>query len=325
MNDLPRTDFVDLQYPDAISFAIDAAHAAAAKDEIDEAVRWFDLCRTLLIRCTPAVPLKHRIDANLKSISDEAERTRNALIEKGSKSADTRVVILGDSLALPRAEEKANFPSSIDATYPGLILSKLQAGPPPRQPSVWTHCQRYFTTNDAVALLETNPDVLAGAHVLIHLGLNDCAVRMFMDNQRLAIGLLPAAIGDKVLSFSRTYRSALVESFPGFSYVPIDQYRANLYRIASLAQDAGAASLTFTSVIVVPWKFWPGTPGVCRNFTTYNLTMMDTAAHVGALVLDVDRLMWQNHVGRTLVKDGMHLSPIGHELLADEWIKLAFG
>lgn len=320
MNEMTRPNFADLQYPDTIALAIDAAHAAAKKDDLDEAVRWFDLCRTLLIRCTPTVALKRRIDANLKSISDEAERSRNALIEKGSKTPTTRVAILGDSLALPRVDEKDNFPHSLDGTYPGLILSKLQ-GEAANKVQVWTHCQRYFTTQDAVMLLEQNPDVLSGAHVIIHLGLNDCAVRMFMDNQRLAIGLLPSEISEKILSFSRTYRAALIQAFPGFSYVPVDQYRANLHRIASIAQDAGAASLTFTTVIVVPWKFWPATPGVCHNFTTYNLAMMDTASQVGANVLDVDRLMWQNNVVRTLNKDGMHLSPIGHELLADAWIK----
>lgn len=324
MSDQPRTDFVDLQYPDAIDFAIDAADAAAMKGAIDEAVRWFDLCRTLLTTCTPAVKLKLRIDTNMQTLSDENKRFHDALLERSSNDADTRMVIIGDSLALPRPEEMKNFPACLDKSYPGMVLNRLQLGGDDRKIRVWALCQRYFSTCDAVELLEANPAILTGAHVLLHLGLNDAALRMFMENQRLAITLLPPAISDKILTFSRQYRNDIIKAFPGFSYVPLPQYRANLHRIASIAQDAGAASLTFTTVIVSPWKFWPTTPDVCRNFTTYNLTMMDAAAHVGANVLDVDRLMWQNHVGRTLVKDGMHLSPIGHELLADAWMKLVF-
>lgn len=321
MSDFPRPNFADLGHPDAIEFAIDAANAAATKGEIDEAVRWFDLCRTLLTSSTPAVKLKLRIDSNMQTICDETKRCHEALLKRSATDADTRMVIIGDSLALPRPEEMQNFPACLDQAYPAMVLNRLQSPEDDRKVSVWAHCQRYFSTSDAVELLEANPDILTGAHVLLHLGLNDAALRMFMENQRLAIALLPPAISDKVLSFSRHYRKEIIKAFPGFCYVPVPQYRANLHRIASIAQDAGAASLTFTTVIVVPWKFWPATPGVCHNFTTYNLAMMDAASQVGAHVLDVDRLMWQNNVVRTLNKDGMHLSPVGHDLLADAWIK----
>lgn len=324
MSSESQVQFSDLKFPADIGYAIDAAHAAAQKGDIDVGVRWFDLCRTLLLSSSPTVPLKRRIDANWKSISGEAERCRDALQKKASQPAKTRIVVLGDSLALPRPEEKENFPASLDNTYPSIILSRVQSAGDLGGGQIWTHCQRYFTTQNAVDLLEQNQDVLAGAHVIFHLGLNDCAVRMFMDDQRLAIGLLPPEIEAKILGFSRTYRAALIRSFPGFSYVPVQQYRANLHRIAAMAKDAGAESLTFTSVVVVPWKFWPGTPGICHNFTTYNLAMMDVAAQVGANVLDIDRLMWQNNVETTLLKDGMHLSPVGHRHVADAWMKMIF-
>ncbi|MCO6179006.1 GDSL-type esterase/lipase family protein [Ciceribacter sp. RN22] len=322
MNEMTRTSFSDMGHPDSIDFAIDAAKAAAEAGALDEAVRWFDLCRTLLTTSAPAVKLKLRLDANMQSIAEEAERCHEALLKRSAThDATTRMVIIGDSLALPRPEEMESFPACLDQAYPGIVLNRLQVPEENKKASVWAHCQRYFTTNDAVELLQANSDVLADAHVLLHLGLNDAALRMFMENQRLAIALLPPPISDKILAFSRQYRREIINAFPGFCYVPVAQYRANLHRIASIAYDAGAASLTFTTVIVVPWKFWPATPGVCHNFTTYNLAIMDVAAEVGANVLDVDRLMWQNNVARTLNKDGMHLSPVGHELLADAWIK----
>ncbi|MBW8321119.1 MAG: SGNH/GDSL hydrolase family protein [Arenimonas sp.] len=324
MSEATPMQVAELAFPDAIGTTIASAHDAAKKGRMDEAVRWFDLCRTLLTTLSPAAALKKRVDANAQGRRREADKFHKAIMDRAASDPGTRVAIFADSLALPRPEEMDAFPGNLESTYPGIINARLQAAPAIKGASVWAHCERYFTTNDLIKLLIEHPESVRDAHVLVHLGLNDCAIRMYMDDQRIAVGLLPDDIANEVLAFSSKYRKALVEAFPYFSYVPIQSFTANLHRIAQMTKSLNARSLTFSTAIVVPEKFWPATPGICRNFTTYNLETMNVAHQVGAKVLDVDRLMWGRDVEISLNKDGMHLSPIGHELLASYWLKSTF-
>lgn len=313
-----------LAYPDGIRTVIASAHTAAEEGRMPEGVRWFDLCRTLLTTLAPAAAVNKRVTANKQGRLREAVKFRQALLDRAASNPKTRVAIFADSLALPRPEEIDAFPENIASFYPGIINARLQAAPALEGASVWAHCQRYLTTDDVLEVLAEHPDSVRDAHVLVHVGLNDCAVRMYMDDQRIALGLLAEETQKEILAFSSKYRSALIEAFPNFSFVPIRKYSTNLHRIAEITRAANSRSLTFTTTIVVPEKFWPATPGTCRNFTTYNMETMNVAHQVGAKVLDVDRLMWGNDVGASLNKDGMHLSSIGHELLATSWLKSTF-
>ncbi|MGE4430279.1 MAG: hypothetical protein AB7E05_05990 [Sphingobium sp.] len=314
----------ELTYPNGIRTIIAAAHAAAQNGRMDEAVRWFDLCRTLLTTIAPAAAVEKRITANLQGRRREAIKFQQTIMDHAASDSETRVAIFADSLALPRPEEMERFPENIESVYPGIITARLQATPTLKGASVWAHCERYLTTDGVIAVLSEYPDSVRDAHVLVHVGLNDYAIRMYMDNQRLALGLLAEDLQKEILAFSSKYRKALIEAFPNFSFVPIQRYSTNLHKIAELTRSANAQSLTFTTTIVVPEKFWPGTPGICRNFTTYNLEAMNVAHQVDAKILDVDRLMWGKGVATSLNADGMHLSPVGHELLATSWLKSIF-
>lgn len=314
----------NLPYAEAISSSIGAAHAAGKAGRIEEALHWFSLCRTMLVTRAPPAQLKARLDRESARMRLEADDDRAILMSRSSPEADTRVTVIADSLGLPRPEELDDLHGALDKTYSGLILSKLQARPNSNGASIDAHCQRFFTTDDAVLLMRERPESLQDAHVLVHLGLNDCAVRMFLTDQRLACDLLPKAISEEVVRFARVYRNQIIAAFPEHQYVPLKRFRANLGLMAELVRRAGGRSLTFCTVIVVPMKFWAGTPGVCRNFSAYNQAVMEEAARAGTGVLDVDRLMWQHGNAATLNKDGMHLSHRGHALLADTYVKNIF-
>lgn len=317
--------FQSLQYADAIDFVIDCAHAAGSAKRFDEAVRWFALCRTMLVARAPADQLRARIASENRRMRAEADNARAKFKARSAADARTRVTIIADSLGLPRPEELSDLDGALDKTYTGLILAKLAATPQMNGAAMDSHCQRYFTTDDAVALMMERPEILQDADVLVHLGLNDCVVRMFLEDQRLACDLLPKPISEKVVGFARVYRAHLVKANPDHQYVPLTRFRANLARMAELFRRAGGRTLTFCTAIVVPVKFWGGTPGVCQNFGAYNQAVYEEAQRYGARVLDVDRIMWQHGNLGTLIKDGMHLSHRGHELFAEYYLKNTFG
>jgi len=240
-----------MSYSDTISSTIDSALAAGSAGRIDEALHWFSLCRTMLVTRAPAAELKARVDRETDRMRLEADNARAILMARSSPDAETRVTVVSDSLGLPRPEEMNDLHEALEKTYSGQILSKLQALPSANGASIDAHCQRFFTTDDAVLLMRERRESLENAHVLVHLGLNDCAVRMFLPDQRLACDLLPKPVSEKVVGFARTYRNQIIRAFPEHRYVSLERFRANLGLMAELVRRAGGRSLTFCTVIVI--------------------------------------------------------------------------
>lgn len=309
-------------FADEIAAVVGGAAEAAAAGRMTEAMRRFDLCRALLVERAPQPALRRRIEAENAQLEAEAARFAALMRARAAPDPARRVMIVADSLGLPRPEESADLAAAAGGVYAGLIHDALAARGPA---AVDAHCQRFFTTDDALALVEANPGRLAGAHLFVHLGLNDCAVRMFMPAQRLAVGLLPPETAAAVVGFARTWRAQIVAAYPEHQYVPLGRFGRNLAAIAAQALRAGAASVAFATILTPPLKFWRRTPQVCRRFTAYNLRIMEVAVETGALVIDIDRLLWHDGVGRLAAPDGMHLAPAGHQATARAFVVGRFG
>ncbi|MTI03952.1 hypothetical protein E1180_00230 [Roseibium denhamense] len=290
----------------------------------EEAVHAFALCRVMLASRASKNELERRVKLEQVKLRTEADQMREHFLGLSSDNPQRRVTVYSDSLGLPRPQEMDAYESTVKLTYSGQLMRLLSEESNGNE-HLDTNCQRFCTTNEVIALMYERPESLKGADVLIHVGLNDCSIRMFMAPQRIACGLLPAAIREKVLEFARVYRVDLVKAFPHHQYVPLDTFQSNLFKIANLTKENGAKSLTFSTIVLVPMRFWPSTPGVVKNFTSYNMAIMQIADQVGANVLEIDRLMWQHGTGSMLDKDGMHLSHRGHEMLADLYLKILRG
>lgn len=316
------TPMTNETYPDTIIEMIANAHHAAEQGDMQTAVRWFDLCRTKVMTLTPQKDLRARIDADTNTHATEAEKVRADYLKQAPFRAKTKIAIFSDSLGLPRPNEYAPDPQAIDKAYPGVIRARIEASAL-GSPRVDSYAQRFLTTDGLVDMLPTRGKSLNDAHVLVHLGLNDCVARIFMTDQRLGMDLLPKETTASMVDFARKYRVPLILAYPEYKYVPLPRFVANLHKIAAICRAEGALSLTFSTITVVPLKFWHATPHQCRNFTAYNLAIMDAAAETDAKVLDVDRLMWSGDPAKTLNPDGMHLSHHGHTVLADAYVKMA--
>ncbi|MXN65576.1 hypothetical protein GR183_11745 [Stappia sp. GBMRC 2046] len=302
-----------------ISTVIDNAHASADAGRMSEAVRHFDLCRTMLSTTTDQNLLKKHIQNSNSKFRQEANKMKAAVSANSPASASEKVTIIADSLGLPRPTNAANFAAAANDTYPMLLTmpDNSRSGM-----KVDAHCQRFFTTGEAVELLTEQGQMVQDTHVFIHLGLNDCATRMFLEDQRIAIGLLPPPVAQKVLSFAKLYRTFILDTYPHVQYVPLERFVANLHFIANTCTKYGAKGVFFSTIILSPQRYWAKTPNMPHRFGTYNLAIMEAATAVGAAVLDVDRIIWEAGVQEHLDPDGMHLSPKGHHRIADAFAEL---
>lgn len=299
-----------------IAEAMDRAESLAQAGALRPAVQAFALARALVVDLPEPGVLAAIVARNEKVYREERERHRRAIAAR--RSSGRGLVIFADSLGLPRPVPRGAAPQE-DRVYPELIADAL----PDR--SISSLCQRFFTTDHVRQELEADPTLGAEGDVLIHVGLNDCANRMFLEQERLALDLLSLELNQRVVEFSRRYRRAILTDLPARHYVAPERFSANLHAILALLRARKAGRVVLATIILPPVRSWPGTPFINLNFASYNLRIMEAARTNGALLFDVDRHIWQAQHLDALLADGMHLASEGHRLFAREALALLRG
>ncbi|MBU2868072.1 SGNH/GDSL hydrolase family protein [Pacificibacter marinus] len=295
---------------------ITRAHEFAQAGQMGLAVKSFDIAREMAHVFADPAALEQVISKEKSGLSNERQRYRAINFEHGAGEGRVPLLLLGDSLGLPRSEQISGKYRGAETTY-GWMLG-YQAHP--FQPTAV--CQRYFTTDDAVRVLTEEPALAQTKHAVIHLGLNDCANRMFLEHERLALSLLKDDLRQKIVGFAQTHRQAILRELPGRHYVSADRFRSNLDLICMLLRMGGTDKIILTTVILPPSKFWHATPGVNANFASYNMEVMSAVQRNDATLLDLDRLVTEQGALKMLVDDRMHLSVDGHTLFTREVVKL---
>ena len=297
-----------------INATIDDAFKLAEQGQLELAAHSFSYARASVVNLAPINKLEKVVNSGKSSFKKESEKYSNYHIKKNSDATE-KLLIIADSLGLPRPNELHDIKFA-DNTYSGRIIHQNP------NVSVLSLCQRFFTTTDAVLTLQTDDTLCRDAHVLIHLGLNDCANRMFLERERLALSLFDKSVSEKIVLFAQKQRQAILKYLPSHHYTKIETFRRNLQEIAFMARMHGAKSLTLTSIILPPSKHWPGTTGINQNFMEYNHTIAQVAKECALNFFDYDRHAWENLHMNSLLSDGMHLSNFGHNLFSEKYSAL---
>lgn len=294
------------KYDAEIATEIDTAFSHAEAGAIDVAVHQFAFARTKALHYADPVGLANKIAEENAAYARERERHRASFAPK--PKATRKVLIMADSLGLPRPDGEA----APVRTYSSLIYDRYP------ELDVDSFCQRFFTTQNVRAALDEDPDLGRASDFVLHVGLNDCANRMFLENERIALSFLSPDTRNKLIAFTRKYRRDIILRLTPHHYVTPTQFRENLAAIVDVLRARNAGRIVLTSIILPPSKSWPGTPGINRNFANYNLEIMNTVHNKDAFLMDMDRHVWRAQNRGVLVSDGMHLSEAGHQLFCDK-------
>lgn len=295
---------------DLVAQQIDLAYELVDRGLPESAANAFALARSLAVTGQAPGAVQRKVDNLITPLTRERETYRSLIA--GRRKANRSTVVLADSLGLPRPDDKAGKYNGAERTYPFLLLDERP------DVAVDSYCQRYFTTREVLELLHANIALGAGADVIMHIGLNDCATRMFLEPDRLSLDLLAPEIKDKVVAFAQKHRRLILKHLPEYHYVDPGEFEANLDAILSLLVQRRARRIVVATIILPPVRFWPGTPDIQRNFANYNHMLMDATSRHGASLLDIDRHIWAHQHEDVLLADGMHLSLAGHQLFAKE-------
>lgn len=301
---------------------IESAHELAQAGRMNEALAAFlDLRRGLTTRA-PKATLNARVAGVHGALDREMASFRQGIAARNA-SATAAITIFSDSLGLPATEDKTKTDAAFEKTY-AYALTNLTL-PDGRKVNVRPWCRRYGTIETVHQLLASDPKALGDcrdAHVLVHVGLNETVVRIFLEEQRLALGLLDDGLSARVVEFARLYRSDIIRADWNHTYVPPDRHLALLKKTAALIRTAGPASVTFATIILPPMSFWSRTPAVSWIYGRYNAAIMESAVSEGYSIFEIDRIMWSHGLSRNLRKDGMHLALPGIELFAQKYLAL---
>jgi lysophospholipase L1-like esterase len=298
----------------AITAEMEQAHGFGADKKIEVAVQSFAKARKMAHDLCNPVALKRAIAAEAgKNIAERLSYLE--IIRRGERSGRA-ITVFADSLGLPRPEEKSG-PHQGAETCSSWLLGEAF----PDRPII-SHSQRFFTTDHVLAMLFEDPDLGRGSDVVLHLGLNDCANRMFLEAERISLSLLPEPLRTSIVLFSQRYRAAILKYLPPRHYVPLEKFRSNLLTIAELLKKRHVGKIVLSTIILPPPRSWAGNPDMNRNFSAYNYQIMDVAQIHGLKLLDIDRFIWWESARQPLLPDGMHLSAAGHQLFSEKCAEL---
>lgn len=223
--------------------------------------------------------------------------------------ARRKIVILGDSLPLPRPEEGVTF----EHTYPYLLQERLRA-----EALVICRARRLNTTRDQVENRHIRDDVtnIDPDGVIVHIGIVDCAPRIFSRLQgQMVSAIRPRPVRDGFIRFCSRHRRSLTR-IRRKQYVGPKEFDRNVARLLSSLGDR-AIMLVGIAGTTAANKY--RSYGLDEEIVRYNSILRRRAGEFGADLLDV----YAEGPG-LLLSDGIHLNRRGNEFIAagvEHWLR----
>lgn len=212
-----------------------------------------------------------------------------------------RIVILGDSLGMPRSGVQ------LEQTYPYLLQQSLV--------EFEIYAKHRRANDSAIQSLPQTvlddityfcPDIL-----VLHLGIVDCAPRLFSRFEQRALWNLKI-INKMIIGFMSKRRRFFTKVFPKV-YVKISQYEQNMQALIEAgkksAQRVIVVNIASTSVENNHKSY-----GFERNIKAYNAVLNRLVVSCGVELIDLNKV-----ADKTMLdNDGIHFNIAGNALLAEQ-------
>ncbi len=219
-----------------------------------------------------------------------------------------RLVILGDSLGMPTGVRSEKDPGAVELeeSYPYLLRGLLPSW------DVVSACRRSNRTDKQARFQDLSDDILLNkpTAVVVHLGINDCAPRLFSRYESFAVSQLPAWAREPIVGVASRHRLTLTRLLPKV-YVKPQRFRQHVRRILEIVRQCGArpiiVGIADTNVENKRRSF-----GYEANIIAYNTLLRECQQEAGAPFIDVFA-----EGDRVLLPDGIHLNHEGCAWLAD--------
>ncbi|HSB27989.1 MAG TPA: GDSL-type esterase/lipase family protein [Pyrinomonadaceae bacterium] len=224
-----------------------------------------------------------------------------------------KVVILADSLALPR--EEVGGGRCFESAYPYLLYDSLKRRFGDRSPMIIERGMRLRTVEAVLTDWHEQVRLRNADVVIVQVGVVDCAPRVFLRRENRFLARRPKWIREPLLKFVHKYRRQIISSRPRV-YVPLDRFRRHIEEITEKARETNLLSLIYVNIIEPPSDIEYRSPGFQKNVQLYNQVLAHQASQPRVTLIDVNRAIHEEGGAEKLTIDGVHLNVRGHEILA---------
>jgi len=210
-----------------------------------------------------------------------------------------KIVILGDSLGLPREE------LSFEETYPYLLQSKLlnSCQVISKHKRANDSKRQSFALYDDVELY--HPDI-----VIVHLGIVDCAPRLFYRKEKILVSYINKIV--PIIKIMSKYRFFLTKHLPKV-YVNEHEYKKNILKIIHFLEERNIR-IILVGIATTNLKNKEKSFAYDENIKRYNSILKKIVEDKK----EIDFIDMYQYGEDVLLDDGHHLNPKGSFLLAEE-------
>jgi len=221
-----------------------------------------------------------------------------------------RIIIFSDSLARPRPEMKCD-----STEYADTYGFKLKKAFPEHDIDII-----YIDSLDTIDALYWNERMVAFRKpdlVFYHLGVNDCAPRIFKKNSRsiLLNTTFQKLTGNFFMKLIKVYRRYLVKTLcRNKVYVGVNEFNKNISKMRrDVLKYSDKCDFYYLSIARQPQWLDKKSPGFNLNTSEYNTIIREV---YGDKVIDVDSYLGMSPESY-LIHDGIHLTKYSHSVLFD--------
>lgn len=225
------------------------------------------------------------------------------------------ISILADSLALPRHKKDGDVPYF--QTYPYLLKKSLG-----NDFHIVEGGKRFRTIVDCLDDYDELVRLKQASIIILHVGIVDCAPRVFTPESRRIVAMLPWIIRVPLLKIIKYMRPFLINEQKPRQWVSARDFKKAYEDIVALAKKEGVQGVVSLGVIRPSDELEQRSPGYKECMEHHNAIIMDICeADTFVKYIDINEIIDNNGGNKALTVDGMHLNNKGHELLAGELIK----
>ena len=215
-----------------------------------------------------------------------------------------RIVILGDSLGMPRARGYGEI--DYEDTYPYLLMNSIK-----NCEFISRHRRANDTNKQLISqYIKDDIEMLKPDILVVHLGIVDCAPRVLLRYQNAIVSILPSMIRKIILKIISKFRYDITK-LNNKTYVKKNKFKENIGKIVDISDRIGM-QLFFIEILITNEENNKRSYNFNKNIMEYNaiIEMSAMSKHVSLIKYDPKN--------NYLLNDGIHINKKGNKFLANK-------
>lgn len=231
-------------------------------------------------------------------------------------TSEFNVFLIGDSLQLPRIAIKRNRKKLMKSTT-SWHFNNVSKDSTKDDLKMLTWSMRYFTTEKLLLYWDSIIPNLEGFHVVVHLGSTESIKTTLSERHRVGLSLIEQNDRLRILSLNNNIREIMNQKNLSYSEVEIEKFSSNVKEIIYKLRFHKVASITFINVHQVNSKNDIFDINQMHLFQKYNDVLEAAAINNEDInLIDFADLLVANSYNKVIGNDGVHLTNLGHDVLA---------